>query len=162
MNLQGEVQTRGSISLPDINLTQAEANQLITMEKRRTDNTQYFFPDAGGRISVPLTSVDQREAFLLDVHRGRINLAKATYQNRSQKVVILVRLDIEGSPHRNPDGQDIPPPHLHVYREGYGDKWASPVDPSHFPNTTDLYISMEDFMRYCNITQPPFIEKRLF
>lgn len=148
--------------MPDINLTQNEADQLIAMEKVRLDEQQYYFPDAGSSICAPLTSLDQREAFLLDIRRGRINLAKATYQNRSQKVMILVRLDIEGTPHRNPDGQEIPTPHLHLYREDYGDKWAIPISESDFPDVTDLYKVMEDFMSYCNITQPPLIERRLF
>ncbi|HEY7442131.1 MAG TPA: hypothetical protein VH701_06920 [Vicinamibacterales bacterium] len=26
-----------------------------------------------------------------------------------------------GAPHRNPDDEEIPCPHLHLYREGYGD-----------------------------------------
>lgn len=132
------------------------------MEKVRVDAQYYYFPDAGSYICVPLTSLDQREAFLLDVRRGRINLAQATYQNRSQKVIVLVRLDIEGPPHRNPDGQEIPTPHLHLYREDYGDKWAIPVHESDFPEVTELYKALEDFMSYCNITQPPFIERRLF
>lgn len=148
--------------MPDTNLTQAEADQLIAMEKVRVDDQQHYFPDAGGYISAPLTSVDQRESFLLDVRRGRINLTKATYQNRSQKITVLVRLDIEGPAHRNPDGTEIPTPHIHIYREGYGDKWAEPIRSGLFPNTADLYQTMEDFMGYCNITRPPFIERRLF
>lgn len=52
--------------------------------------------------------------------------------------------------------------HLHVYREGYGDKWAIPVPPERFPDILDLWQLLQDFMRFCNITEPPFIEKGLF
>ncbi len=76
--------------------------------------------------------------------------------------MVLVRLDIEGAPHRNPDGQEVPTPHIHVYREGYGDKWAVAVSPKDFSDTTDVFQAMEDFMSYCNITQPPVIERGLF
>jgi hypothetical protein len=146
----------------DINLTQAEADTLIAMEKHRFDDTRWDYPGLGGSISVSLVSPDKRENFLLDVSRGRIDLLKGTYQNRSRQVVLLVRLDFGGQPHRNPDDQEIQSPHLHVYREGYGDKWAIPVPPERFPDISDLWQLLQDFMRFCNITEPPFIEKGLF
>ena len=59
---------------------------------------------------------------MLDVTRGQIKLTKATYQNRARQVIVLMRLDLDGSTHRNPDDQEIPCPHLHVYREGFGDR----------------------------------------
>jgi hypothetical protein len=31
-----------------------------------------------------------------------------------------------------------------------------------FPDMNDLWRTLEDFMRYCNITEPPFIERGLF
>lgn len=148
--------------MPGINLTQDEADQLISMAKVRLDDYQYYFPKPGNSICAPLTSVDRREAFLLDISRGKINLAKVKYQNRSRQVIVLVRLDIEGSPHRNPDGEEVPTPHLHIFREGYGDKWAVPIQLHNFPDTTDLFRTMEDFMSYCNITQPPLVERGLF
>jgi hypothetical protein len=148
--------------MADINLTQAEADELITMEKLRVDDTRWDYPGLGGLISVPLVSRDKRENFLLDVGRGRIDLLKGTYQNRSRQVIVLVRLDFTGQPHRNPDEEEIPSPHLHVYREGYGDKWAVPVPSERFPDISDLWRLLQDFMRFCNITEPPFIEKGLF
>ena len=61
-----------------VNLTQAEADALITMEKRRTDDTEWSYPDLGGNVTVPLVSTDRREPFLLDLRRGRIDLGKGT------------------------------------------------------------------------------------
>jgi hypothetical protein len=113
--------------MADINLTQAEADALIKMEKRGVDDKKWLFPSPGERIAIPLVSVDKRENFILDVTRGQIRLTKATYQERARQAIILMRLDLDGPPHRNPDDEEIPWPHLHVYREGYGDKWASPA-----------------------------------
>jgi hypothetical protein len=59
--------------------------------------------------------------------RYRIKLTKATFQNRARVAIVLYRLDIAGAPHRNLDGEKIPCPHLHFYREGYGAKWAIPA-----------------------------------
>ena len=148
--------------MAETTLTQAEANTLLAMEKHRVDDAQHQFPTMGGSIEVPLISANKRENFLLDITRGRINLKKATYQNRARTVVILARLDIDGPPHQNPDGQEIPCPHLHIYREGYGDKWAEPAPAVAFPRTTDLWGSVLDFMTFCQITETPFIERDLF
>ncbi len=148
--------------MAEINLTQAEADALIAKQKVRVNEETWDYPMVGGSISIPLSSTDKRESFLLDIGRSRIDLLKGNYQNRARQVVILVRLDFGGSPHRNPDGEEIPSPHLHVYREGFGDKWAIPVPIEIFPDINDLLQTLDDFMLYCNITQPPIIQRGLF
>jgi hypothetical protein len=148
--------------MAEINVTQEEAEHLMAMEKRATDEREWLFPGPGDRLEVPLTSLDRREHFLLDVTRSQIKLTKATYQNRARVAIILYRLDIDGAPHRNPDGSEIPCPHLHVYREGFGDKWAVTAPPAKFPDTADLVLTLEAFMRHCNIIEPPIIQKGLF
>ena len=148
--------------MAESNLTQSEADALIGMAKHRADDTRWDYPDMGGSIAVPLVSADRREQFILDVSRGRIDLAKGTYQTRGRQVVVLVRLDFGGSPHRNPDGEEIGSPHLHLYREGYGDKWACPVPASRFPNIGDSWQTLEDFMRYCHVIEPPAVQRGLF
>ncbi len=77
-------------------------------------------------------------------------------------MIILLRLDLDGPPRRNPDGEEIPCPHLHIYREGYGDKWAIPAPSARYINTLDLFSTFEAFMEHCNITDPPRIQKGLF
>jgi hypothetical protein len=148
--------------MADIDISQAEADALIAMEKHCVDNTAWLFPQAGARLAVPLTSSDKRENFILDITRAQIKLTKATYQNRARQAIILMRLDLDGAPHRNPDDQEIPCPHLHIYRERYGDKWALPAPVDRYPNVKDLFSTFEAFMRHCNITEPPQIEKGLF
>lgn len=148
--------------MSELPLTQAEATALIVVEKNRVDETPYPYPGIGGSVNIPLVSVDKKEEFLLDIGRGYINLTKVTYQLRARVAVVLLRLDIEGSPHRNPDGEVLPCPHLHVYREGYGHKWAYPISAAQFSDPTDLWITLADFMRYCNITMPPVIQRGMF
>jgi hypothetical protein len=148
--------------MAEINLTQAEADALIAMEKHRASEEWSDFPMRGESVALPLQSANKREQFLLDLSRGRIDLLKVKMQNRGRQVVVLVRLDLGGAPHRNPDGEEVPTPHLHVYREGYGDKWAVPVPADRFRNPLDAWTTLEDFMRYGNITQPPHIDRGLF
>jgi hypothetical protein len=148
--------------MAELTLTQSEADALIAIAKHSDDPTVWDYPDLGGGLSVPLVSADRREQFFLDLRRGRIDLAKGTYQNRGRQVIVLVRLDFGGAPHRNPDGEEIGSPHLHVYREGYGDKWAMPVPTDLFENLSDPWRTLEDFMRYCNVVEPPTIRRGLF
>ncbi len=148
--------------MADINLSQPEADALIAMEKHRVTVDRTDYPMGGQSVTLPLQSVDKREQFLLDLSRGRIDLRKVKMQTRGRQVVVLVRLDLGGAPHRNPDDEEIPVPHLHVYREGYGDKWARPVPADRFRAPDDVWMTFGDFMRYCNITRPPYIERGLF
>ncbi len=77
-------------------------------------------------------------------------------------MIVLARLDFAGPPHRNPDGEEVGSTHLHLYREGYGDKWAYPVPAERFPNLRDPWLTLDDFMRYCRIVEPPRIRRGLF
>ena len=148
--------------MAEINLTQAEADVLIAMPKVKINNQVWDYPSFGGSISIPLTSTDKKENFILDVSRGQIDLLKGKYQNRGRQVVVLIRLDFGGAPHRNPDGTEIACPHLHLYREGFGDKWAIEVPRDRFQSLADLWQTLQDFMSYCNIIEPPIIERGLF
>lgn len=143
--------------MPEYSLPQAAADALIASRKRRVDVREWDYPDLGGAATIPLLSVDRRERFILDLRRSRIDYAKGTYQNRGRQVVVLVRLDFGGRPHRNPDGNRVESPHLHLYREGYGAKWAFPVPGDRFRDVGDPRQTLEDFMDYCNIVDPPYI-----
>jgi hypothetical protein len=143
-----------------IELTQAEADSLLRLPKRRAAATTYRLPPQRGKLVVPLEDLAAREFFSLDITRGGINLERRTYQTRARYTVILARLDF-GSPHRNPDDEEIGAPHLHLYREGYGDKWAYPVPAEHFPHIGDLWLTLFDFMRFCSIVEPPEFERDL-
>lgn len=143
------------------NIPQAEADRLFAMQKVRVDDSQHRYPHAGGQLNIPLKSVDKKEEFMLDITRSRIVVAKGGLQNRARQTIILARLDFGGQPHRNPDGAEIASPHLHLYREGYGDKWAFPVNVDEFPNADDMWSALQDFMRYCNIVNPPVIQSVL-
>jgi hypothetical protein len=148
--------------VPDTNLSQADADALIAMEKHRANDERHNFPMGGQSLILPLHSPDRREGFLLDLSRARIDLAKVKMQNRARQVVVLVRLDLAGAPHRNPDDSEVPCPHLHLYREGYGDRWAMPLPVDRFSDPSNAWETLARFMAYCNITQPPHIERGLF
>jgi len=143
-----------------VELSQAEACALLRMEKFRVDATSHTFPDLGGHIQIALQSQNQRESFSLDISRRRIALT-TKYQTRGRQAVVLARLDFN-SPHRNPDDTEVGIPHLHIYREGFGDKWAYEVPVGMLKNPSDAWQVLLDFMSYCSIVEPPSISRGLF
>jgi len=140
------------------------ADSLLSLEKHRIDDTiiQLAHICHGGSLTVPLIAPSNKEEFLLDIERNRINLLKGKYQTRVRGAILLARLDFGGAPHRNPDGQEISCPHLHLYRENYGMKWAFSVPSESFPDMTNLWQTLFDFMNFCNITEYPHFERGLF
>ena len=142
-------------------LTQQEADALLAMVKHYTGTGIFTFPSLGGALRIALHSEGLREEFNLDVTRGRIELRKNTIQMRAQRSVVLARIDIGGAPHRNPDGEEIPCPHLHVYREGHGDKWAIPL-PKNFSDSSNAWQILHEFMDYCKVITKPVILQELF
>lgn len=139
-------------------LTQTEADTLIIMRKRFVNPRLISIPP-GTDDTYELVGDDPRERFLLDIWRGMLRLSKYKLQTRARKVIVLVRLDVNGAPHTNPDGQQIDGTHIHLYREGFEDRWAYPVDPREFRNPSDTWSAVEDFCRFCHIEGlPPFQE----
>jgi hypothetical protein len=49
----------------------------------------------------------------------------------------------------------LPGTHLHLFREGYEDKWAFPIDATCFTNIADIETSFQDFCAYCHIHSVP-------
>ncbi len=132
------------------------------MPKRPLNETPQSFPAPGEKLRIPLTSIDKTEDFQLDIRRSRLDLSQITYQARGRQIVVLLRLDINGPPHRNPDDEIVPCPHLHIYQEGYGDKWAYPLAQDKFADTTNLYQTLMDFLTECNVIEQPIIQGGLF
>jgi len=143
-------------------LTQQRADELMAMVKELVDQSPIQFPVPGEIRQLEAKSKDLRESFLFDVNRrGRIRVTKCTYQERHAVVDILLRLDVDGPPHQNPDGEVVPCPHLHVYREGFADKWAFPL-PTDFTASADLVRTLQEYLRFCHVNSIPEVQRRAF
>ncbi|MCH7701303.1 MAG: hypothetical protein IID37_06415 [Planctomycetes bacterium] len=150
-------------------LQQSDADNMRTMPKRLLNPASIDFPSAGDARTFEAESLDGRDKFLIDANRrGRIRLAKCTYQERHSVVIVLARLDVGGPDHDNPrvdtvplpnfrqyNGAAIPCPHLHIYIVGWDIKWAVPAPVDAFPRMSDLALTLSDFMGYCGIADPP-------
>lgn len=148
-----------------------EAARKWILEKKKFINDFYQFPEAGGYLSIAGKGEFTKTDFLMDINRNRYVLEKITFQNRVQKTVVLLRLDLDTKPHRNPDSKHISGNHLHIYREGYGDAFAYELyDPEikKLNPVIDLMqlIGCEDqqqrfslFSRFCSFTNTIHFEK---
>ncbi len=157
-------------------LTQSEADHLITMPKTKIDDRVYSIPLSGEALQIPIKSADSRENFIFDINRrGQIKFSKCTYQSRARTTIILVRLDVAGPPHTNPfaehvplkyleeyNGIEIPTPHLHLFVEGYHDKWAIPAPKDKFTDVNDLIKTSYEFFSYLNVKEHPYLGENLF
>ncbi len=141
-------------------LTQTEADSLIVMRKSlATPGTIVMPPGIDGTHD--LIGADPRERFLLDIWRGALRLSKLKFQTRARAIVVLIRVDIGGAPHTNPDGQSIGGTHIHRYREGYEDRWAEVLEPTEFSDPSDIAQAFGDFCRICNIAPVPSFQRGL-
>lgn len=145
-------------NMADSSLSQSVADYLLAMLKYLADDqgTIEFCP--GMHVGVELVSRNRQELFRLIIERKARKISHAKYQTMVRKSIILVRLEIDGPPHKNPDKSIVPCPHIHVYREGFGTAWAYPVTDE-FGDTANLMECLQDFMRYCNIAQRPRIRE---
>lgn len=152
-------------------LKQSIADEYFKLEKVPFENkyNNITFPTIGNSINVKLFSEKEAE-FYLDIKNSMSNrilcLKKITFQNRYLKTYTLRRIDLGNKPHKNPkinfkinDLLDkynvclIKEPHIHIYVEGFGDKWAIPLtEIENFKNNqNNEYILLKQFVEYCNI-----------
>lgn len=141
-------------------LTQAEADALMAMKKKLLlpQHPPFVFPANGQKRILEGESLDHRERFLFDINRASLKVSQCTYQNRSRGNILL-RLYIEGPTHENPDDDrtEVPCPHLHIFREGWGTKWAYPCPPE-LLSGGDLDQILIAFLQYCHVINVPSIQ----
>ena len=118
-------------------------------------------PLPGKCVSIPAKSTDKKEEFTVDLSRKTIKLQKTTEQLRSHDTIVLLRLDINAAPHRNPDNTEVGNSHLHIYKERFSDKYAIDVPINKFSDLNDLEQTFIDFLRFCNIEKIPLIQGNL-
>lgn len=140
-------------------LTDREVERLIAVTKHFVERTVINFPGFGCSLEREVCSDEGHDDFLVDVNRrGKVKRTKCSYQERYAVTDIIFRLDIDGPPHTNPDGAWVPCPHLHVYKEGFADKWAYPIDTMQFTDTNNLTKTFREFLHHCNIHDLPEIQ----
>lgn len=144
-------------------LSQQEADDLLAMVKFLKHKGPLEIPEPGKELKLNVVGESNNERFIIDINRkGQIKV-RCTYQTRYRKSIILLRIDLVGGKHINPDGTIVECPHIHIYREGFEDRWAYPLnDILDVQNQFDLIEVLIKFLEYNNIRNiPDEINERL-
>lgn len=140
-------------------LTDAEARILIELEKVATDK-RIDIPVGAKKEHLNLARTEEPNDNIMRIYikRGKRNINKCSFNVVYNKSITLLRLDIEpGRLHQNPDGRDVPNPHLHIYRDGYDDRYAIPA-PECFTDTSNLAQSLYDLLGYSKVINRDEVE----
>ena len=142
-----------------IAIPQPRADAFLAARKIKATETDFRLTSTILKpVSIPLIApAIAGEAFSLDVTQKRIVLKLKCQLRNTTHSVILARLDF-ASPHRNPDGTSVGVPHLHVYREGYGDRFAYEVPPGMLKNPDDPLQVLLDFLATYNIERNGIVD----
>jgi len=143
-------------------ITQAEFEFLINEDKSFDDlATSIKLGPSPIHWSRQLNAESTKEIFLLDFYRGSLELSKYTINHRYRQTVILLRYD-NGGRHTNPDGVFFEGSHVHLYREGFNDKFAYPISEIGVDNSDSMEIVFTKIMHFCNVKKYPHIEVSMF
>lgn len=143
-------------------ITQAEFDFLMSQDKAFEDAISPIqLGPAPLQWTRQLNSIVNKETFLLDFYRGSFELSKYTINNRYHHTIILLRYD-NGGRHTNPDGELFEGAHVHLYKEGYNDKFAFPVSQVGVTDTNTMETVFNKIMKYCNVKTVPTIEVPMF
>ena len=108
-----------------------------------------------------INSIVNKETFILDFYRGSFELSKYTINKRYKQTIILLRYD-SGGRHTNPDEEKFEGAHVHLYREGYNDKFAFPITTLGIVESDTMEEVFNKVMYFCNIKNLPTIEVSMF
>lgn len=143
-------------------ITQAEYVFLMEQEKDFDDlATPIKLGPAPLQWVRQIHSLATKEVFHLDFYRGSFELSKYTVNNRYRQTIIMLRYD-NGGRHTNPDGVLFEGPHVHLYREGYNDKFAFPVSEINVLESDTMENVFNKIMHFCNVKRFPTIEVPMF
>lgn len=138
-------------------LSTSRAEEILGLRKEFEDR-QPLEITQGSKVVKELTAVTLQLVLVFDLTfygPGRFSLQ---VRLAPPSHLVLVRLDVGASAvHKNPDDALVPAPHLHLYRQGYNDGFAYPIDPSDFRDISDLNKTYDDFCRKFNIGKRPKI-----
>lgn len=140
-----------------MNISNETFNELMQLDKF-IESKKNFLPHKGEKAQINIYDSSKREKFIVDINRSGKFEDKATIQTRyvTGGNVVIIRLDINGPEHENPDGNIIERNHIHIYKEGYDTRYAYNLSSFHltyFKNITDFLCLFDDYCDYNNIKQ---------
>jgi hypothetical protein len=142
-------------------ITQTEFDYLIKLGKRFEEANELVLGPAPLSWERNIIAIKTKDTFILDFYRGSFELSKYIYNKRYRQTIILLRYDAKGR-HTNPDGATFDGPHVHIYKEGFDDKFAYPVTDIGIDETDGMEAVLGKFLTYCNVKSIPSIQTTMF
>lgn len=132
-----------------IKLTTKDAQELITMLKKKVSSSRIIFPSKSNKLELDVIAYKDQTKFVINIIRSGKNIEKCSYHGRTSfNCFSLLRLDICATAvHYNSDGSKIIGNHLHIYNEEteMRDAISFNIDNS------DLYANCLEFFSRFNL-----------
>jgi hypothetical protein len=142
-----------------MDLTQSEADGLRIVRKLFLDKMPLIINQPYSEQRQLRSETNPYDTFYLNINQTAIEFGKYNTLTRYFSIC-LVRICIDkDSVHENPDGKKIKGHHIHIYKEGYADRFAYPLENYNFSNF-DIVPLLRQFLRFCNIEDITISEQR--
>lgn len=143
-------------------MTQDEYDYLMLQEKTFEDKfTIIQISPAPIKWTKEIKCKTTSNKYLLDFYRGSFELSKFTANKRFRQTLIMLRYD-NGGRHTNPDGETFEGPHVHLFKEGFNDKFAYPISIINIEETDTMEVRFKKILHFCNIKDCPDLEVPMF
>ena len=145
-----------------MSITQSDFNTIIKEEKVFSDLISPLTLSPAPLLwTREIRAINSKNLYLLDFYRGSFELTRFTYNKRYRQSLILLRYD-SGGRHTNPDGVSFNGPHVHIFREGFNDKFAYPISDLNIDATNSIDEVLDKLLQFCNVTKRPIVEIPMF
>ena len=136
-------------------LTEAEVRDLINEIKKLVERETIYLPSRGENLQKnAVSTINKHNQFKIDIFRGRIDGDRYNFHARYANTnTPILRIDLGEVVHKNPDGNKISGPHMHVYKDGLEINHAIPFDVAN-KDITDICV---EFFYEINIIDNPSI-----
>lgn len=124
---------------------------LMALEKHFLDDKELSLDNNWTR---DIESLSTKDKFQLDYRHSKIEIRKYSFNHRTRISVVLLRYCAQKR-HTNPDGKVFDGPHLHLFCEGYDDKFAFNVEDilGIDPLNASKEEVLEKLLEYCHIAK---------
>jgi hypothetical protein len=118
-------------------------------------------PSNGDKLKLHLKNSLNQDNFELNISTHSIRIEKTNYHLQENRILPLLRLEVFATPHKNPNGEKISENHLHIYKEGFEDRWAYPVDHI-LKHSRDRIIIFQSLLDTINLQSKLTVDKDIF
>lgn len=112
-------------ALGEYMISQIEADEMLQTIKSATRKDTFFWRYNERFDEIVIADNDEKLIFVLSLKKNEFEI-RLNFRSKNKQIV-LARVDSQKQ-HFNPDGTKITGPHLHLYKEGYAEKWATPIN----------------------------------